>query len=95
MLASLVSSNMVDVNIFKAAKVTENVYFYKGQVKIPPLAMQDDTLGMSTCGLKSEEINKFLNMQTNKMNLQYGSEKCVKMHIEKKHIKNINLHALN
>ena len=84
-LAPLVSSNMVDVHICKVAKVTGNVYLYKGQVEIPPLAMQDDTLGISTCGRKSKEMNKFLNDQTNKMNLQYGSEKCVKMHIEKKH----------
>ena len=93
-LAPIVSSNMVDISICKAAKVTGNVYLYKGQVTIPPLAMEDDTLGISTCGRKSEELNKFVNKPANKMNLQYGSDKCVKMYIEKKH-KKLNLHALN
>ena len=29
-------------------------------------------------------MNDFLNEQTNKMHLQYGSKKCVKMHVRKK-----------
>ena len=84
-LAPLMSSNMVDVNIGKMAKVTGNIYLYKGKVAIPPLAMQDDTLGISTCGEKSIRMNEFLNSQTNRMQLQYGTDKCVKMHIAKKH----------
>ena len=83
-LSPLMSSNMVDVNICKKALVTGNVYKYKNKVIIPPLAMQDDTLGISYCGLKSKQMNDFLNEETNKMQLQYGSEKCVKMHISKK-----------
>ena len=85
-LAPIMSSNMVDVNICKQAIVTGNVYLYKGKVTIPPLAMQDDTLGISTCGPKWRQMNEFLNEQTNRMQLQFGSDKCVKMHIGKKHI---------
>ena len=84
-LAPLMSSNMVDINICKKAMVTGNVYMYKGKVEIPPLAMQDDTLGITTCGDKAIQMNKFLNKQTNRMQLQYGTDKCVKMHIGKKH----------
>ena len=76
---------MVDVNICKKALVTGNFYMYKGKVKIPPLAMQDDTLGISSCGKKSVDMNNFLNQQTNVMQLQFGTDKCVKMHIQKKH----------
>ena len=47
--------------------------------------MQDDTLAISTCGHKTTKITSFLNTRTNLMNLQYGREKCVKMHIGKKH----------
>ena len=47
--------------------------------------MQDDTLGISNCGEKSTQINEFLNLQTNRMQLQYGNDKCVKMHFAKKH----------
>ena len=62
---------------------------YKGQVKIPPLIMQDDTLTISTCGVKTLKMNQFLNTNTNLMGLQFGSDKCVKMHIGKKHNKDI------
>ena len=49
--------------------------------------IQDDTLGISTCGAKlKKKMNAFLNEQTNIMKLQYGRDKCVKMHIEKKHV---------
>ena len=76
---------MVYVNICKKAIVTGNVYLYEGKVTIPPLATQDDTLGISTCGPKSRQMNEFLNEQTNRMQLQFGSDKCVKMHVGKKH----------
>ena len=84
-LAPLVSSNMVDRHIGRKALETRNTYYYKNKVEIPPLAMQDDTLGISECGYKTRAMNEFLNYRTNLMNLQYGSTKCVKMHIGKTH----------
>ena len=48
--------------------------------------MQDDTLGVSVCGFKSKKMNNFLNTRTKIMGLQFGSEKCEKMHIGKKHV---------
>ena len=48
--------------------------------------MQDDTLGVSECGFKSRKMNSFLNTRTKIMGLQFGSEKCEKMHIGKKHV---------
>ena len=56
---------------------------YKGQVEIPPLIMQNDTLSASTCGYKTTKINNLVNTRTNIMGLQVGREKCVKMHIGK------------
>ena len=44
--------------------------------------MQDDTLAVSTCGFKTMKIN---NTQTNIMGLQFGKDKCIKMHIGRKH----------
>ena len=46
--------------------------------------MQVDTLGISVCGFKSHQMNSFLNTGTNIMNLQFGNDKCEKMHIGKK-----------
>ena len=88
-LSPLVSSNMVDRNIGISALITGNIYMYKNKIPIPPLMMQDDTLGISECGFKSKEMNNFLNTRTNIMNLQFGSEKCEKIHIGKKQNKDI------
>ena len=83
-LAPLISSNMVDKNIGGPAIVTNNVYLYKNKIVIPPLTMQDDTLGISECGYKSRKMNNFLNIRTQFMGLQFGSEKCEKLHIGKR-----------
>ena len=48
--------------------------------------MQDDTLGVSVCGFKSRKMNNFLNTRTQIMQLQYGSQKCEKLHIGKRHV---------
>ena len=85
MLAPLLSSNMVDKNIGLPAMMSDNVYLYKNKVVIPPLVMQDDTLGISTCGYRFGKINNFMNIRANIMGLQYGRDKCEKMHIGKRH----------
>ena len=83
-LGPLVSSNMVDKHIGKVALETGNYYLYKDKVIIPPLTMQDDTLGISKCGYKTKQMNEFINARTNIMNLQFGCDKCSKMHIGKR-----------
>ena len=84
-MSPLMSSNFVDVNIVKPAKETGNVYMYKNKVPIPPLIMQDDTLTISACGMKTKQVNSLLNTQASTMGLQFGSSKCVKLHIGKNH----------
>ena len=83
---------MVDKNIGVPAMNTNNVYIYKNKIVIPPLTMQDDTLGVSVCGFKSRKMNNFLNTRTKIMKLQFGSDKCEKLHIGKRHI-NTNICA--
>ena len=51
-ISPLMSINMVDSFIDKMALATGNTYTYKNKVNIPPLIMQDDTLAVSTCGIK-------------------------------------------
>ena len=43
----------------------------------------------SVCGHKSKQMNNFLNTRTNIMNLQFGNDKCEKIHIGKRHNKDI------
>ena len=48
---------------------------------MPPLTFVDDTIGVSLCGMDSALTTAHLNAQTNIKKLQYGSQKCTKMHI--------------
>ena len=82
-LSPLMSSNMVDKNIGKVAISARNVYMYKNKVQVPPLMMQDDTLAISVCGFRTTKTNSLINTRTNIMGLQFGRDKCVKMHIGK------------
>ena len=84
-MAPLMSSNFVDVNIVRSAVKSGNIYMYKEKVLIPPLIMQDDTITISACGIRTQKITTMVNTCANIMGLQFGSEKCVKMHIGKKH----------
>ena len=52
-LSPLIPSNMVDQHIGKEAVISKNTYMYKNKVEIPPLMMQDDTLAVSVCGIKT------------------------------------------
>ena len=83
-LGPLLSSNMVDKNIGEVAIRKSICYMYKDKVPIPPLAMVDDTLGISVCGVETTKMNSFLNTRTNVMNLQFGCDKCEKIHIGRK-----------
>ena len=64
--------------------ISNNVYLYKNKVKIPPLAMQDDILGINNCGYKFNKLNSFINTRANIMGLQFGRDKCQKMHVGKR-----------
>ena len=65
----------------------ENLYKYKELVNIVPLAMVDDLLGIAPCGIKSLEMNTFINTQIEMKRLKFhtpdaqGKTKCHKMHV--------------
>ena len=61
------------------------LYSYKG-VDVPPLAMIDDLACVSTCGLDTVKTNSYINAKTNLKKLQFGPDKCHKMHIGRKKI---------
>ena len=76
----------VQVDTFGKECLDENKYLYpyKGLVGVPPLAMVDDILCVSECGLNSVILNSFIRAKTNIKKLQYGIEKCHKIHVGKK-----------
>ena len=61
----------------------KHLYSYRGLVGIPPLAMIDDLFLMAGCGLPSVLLNAFINAKTKTKKLQFGVEKCHKLHVGK------------
>ena len=57
------------------------MYYYRDKVGIPPLSQTDDTVCISICGFQSTMVNAFINHKTSFKKLQFGTEKCIKMHI--------------
>ena len=60
-------------------------YLYKGKVAIPPLSMVDDVVCISECGYKAVMSNSYMQSKTRSKKLQFGSSKCMKIHIGKQH----------
>ena len=81
----------VQVDTFGKECLTEDkfLYSYKGEVKVPALAMVDDLLIVSECGYKASMVNSFINTKTNLKKLQFGTNKCHKMHVGKQKIEEI------
>ena len=69
------------------------LYYYKGEVGVPPLAMVDDLVCISTCGVNSVKMNAFIQTKTNIKKLQFGLKKCHKMHVgvKKEYCPNLEL----
>ena len=80
-IAPLACSVQVDT-LGKECLAQEKFLFnYRGQVKVPPLSMVDDVIGIAECGSSTVELLTYLNTKTNLKKLQYGEDKCVQMHI--------------
>ena len=62
-------------------------YLYKDMVRVLPLAMVDDVLGIAQCGNKSIALNTFINTHMEMKRLRFhtpnttGKSKCHKMHV--------------
>ena len=84
MFGPLQCSVQVDSFGKECLKENKHLYSYRGGVGVPPLAMVDDLLAVSNCGIETVKTNGFLNAKTNVKKLQFGGEKCHKMHVGKK-----------
>ena len=73
----------VQVDTFGKECIKKNkfLYKYKESVGIPPLSMVDDLVLISRCGIESVLMNGFINCKTNQKKLQYGVDKCHRMHV--------------
>ena len=64
-------------------EMNKYTYRYKGEVDIPPLSMMDDLISISECGHKTAMAHSYIKFKTASKKLQFGSDKCKKMHIGK------------
>ena len=82
-LAPLISSLQVDTMGKECLDEKKHLYYYKDTVPIPPLGMVDDLFTISNCGYKTVMLNQYINSKTSMKRLQFGTSKCVKLHIGK------------
>ena len=80
-------SNSMDKIGKSCVEAGENLYTYKGLVKIMPLAMVDDLLAMAKCGLTSKKLNLDITTKIEMKKLKFhtpdekGKSKCHTLHI--------------
>ena len=59
---------------------------YKKAIRIPPLAMIDDVLAVSKCGIDTVEVNTLINMKIESKKLRLSEDKCGHIHVTIKHL---------
>ena len=69
-------SVQVDTIAKECIKEKKFLFPYKNFVEIPPLSMVDDLACIAESGVKSVEMNSFINTKTLLKKLQFGTEKC-------------------
>ena len=53
-------------------------------MKYPPLSMVNDLLCVSECGFRTKSLHAFLTFKTESKKLQFGAQKCKKLHVGKR-----------
>ena len=60
-----------------------DIYKYKGNIDVPPLALIDDMTCVSECGIKAIETNAIINAKFESKKLRLSEDKSVKIHVSK------------
>ena len=74
-------SNQVDCLGKECLNRNIHLYTYKNTVKIMPLAMIDDVLGMAPCGIKSTAMNTYINCKIEMNKSTFNESKCKQIHV--------------
>ena len=80
-LAPLISSLRVDTMGKECLVEAKHLYYNKNKVPIPPLGAELFTI--SPCGYKTIQLNQFINSKTAMKRVQFGTSKCIKLHVGK------------
>ena len=79
--APLECSVQVDTYGKECLEQDKYLFRYRNTIPVPPLSMVDDILCICKCGIDSVLLNAFINLKTNTKKLQFGEDKCFKMHV--------------
>ena len=82
-LAPLECSVQVDTIGKECMVENKNLFFYRESIPVPPLSMVDDLICVSNCGVNSQIMNSFINVKSNMKKLQFGEQKCNRIHVGK------------
>ena len=52
------------------------IYRFKEEIPIPLLGQDDDLIGVAEAGVKTHQLNAFVNAKTANKDLQFGADKC-------------------
>ena len=85
-LAPLECSVQVDTFGKECLDEKKYLFYYREAIPVPPLSMVDDLLCVSNCGVKSLLMNSFINTKSSIKKLQFGVEKCYKLHVGKNRV---------
>ena len=59
----------------------DGLFKYKGCLAVPPLALVDDVLAVSECGVDSVKLNAIVNSKMASKKLELGHKKCFQIHV--------------
>ena len=91
--SSIICSLQVDDIGREAVNRDELMYVYRDKVKIAPLSMVDDVLGIAKCGADSVILNSFINSKFEAKKLTLNETKCHKIHVGNIEVVCPKLHA--
>ena len=79
-MAPLECSVSVDSFGKECQKEEKYLFYYRDYVGIPSLAMIDDLVNISDCGLEAVKLNAYINAKSNTKKFQFGTGKCHRLH---------------
>ena len=80
-MGPLMASNHIDSVGRECLEENKHLYSYRDRVSIPPLTMVDDAISVVECGYQTDKMVAYLNSQSSLKYLQYGVDKCFKIHV--------------
>ena len=83
-MAPLECSVSVDTFGKECQNEEKYLFYYRDHVGIPSLAMIDDLVNISDCGLEAVKLNAYINAKSNTKKFQFGTKKCHRLHFGRK-----------